>query len=236
MVSREPSATAWRRSAASTSSAPTGTRAVAWTCSCAAARDGRAIPASRGSSSASKTSCSCATASPADSAAVPPEPSPTRPSTTRSSRREIARAQRIVEGQNFEIRRTLERYAAVVEEQHRRLIERRQAMLSRRRSAGRLGRERRAPRGARRCGGRGAPSIDAERAVTLGCIDRAWRDHLALCADLREGIHLVRLGGQDPLTRFTSDAIRGFSQIDEAIDEAVLAALATVRVAGASST
>ncbi len=68
--------------------------------------------------------------------------------------------------------------------------------------------------------------VDAERTVTLGCIDRAWRDHLALCADVREGIHLVRLGGQDPLTRFTSEAIQAFSRIDDAIDEAVLAALA----------
>ncbi len=32
--------------------------------------------------------------------------------------REIARAQRILEGQNFEIRQTLARYAAVVEQQH----------------------------------------------------------------------------------------------------------------------
>ena len=74
--------------------------------------------------------------------------------------------------------------------------------------------------------------LDAERTVTLACIDRAWRDHLALCADLREGIHLVRLGGQDPLTHFTSEAIRAFSRIDEAIDEAVLAALDKVRTAG----
>ena len=58
----------------------------------------------------------------------------------------------------------------------------------------------------------------AERTITLGCIDRAWRDHLALCADLREGIHLVRLGGQDPLPRFTSDAIQSFSQFDDAVD------------------
>jgi preprotein translocase subunit SecA len=70
--------------------------------------------------------------------------------------------------------------------------------------------------------------------ITLGCIDRAWRDHLALCADVREGVHLVRLGGQDPLTRFTSDAIAAYTTIDDAIDGAVLAALATVRVDGAA--
>ena len=46
---------------------------------------------------------------------------------------------------------------------------------------------------------------DAERTVMLFQIDRAWRDHLALAADLREGIHLVSLGGQDPLTRFTTE-------------------------------
>ncbi len=68
----------------------------------------------------------------------------------------------------------------------------------------------------------------------LACIDRAWRDHLALCADLREGIHLVRLGGQDPLTHFTSEAIHAFSRIDDAIDQAVLAALAAVRIAGSA--
>ena len=49
---------------------------------------------------------------------------------------------------------------------------------------------------------------------------------------MREGIHLVRLGGQDPLTHFTSEAIRAFAPIEEAIDAAVLAALAHVRVAG----
>ncbi len=143
-------------------------------------------------------------------------------------RREVARSQRIVEGQNFEIRRTLARYAAVIEEQHRRLTERRNALLHgddepdvwvtdpERRSAlvAQAGED---------------AVLEAERTVTLACIDRAWRDHLALCADLREGIHLVRLGGEDPLTRFTSDAIRAYSRIDEEIDAAVLAALTSVR-------
>jgi len=146
-------------------------------------------------------------------------------------RREVARAQRIIEGQNFEIRRTLARYAAVVEEQHRRLIERRRAILTGddQPDVWERAPERRAALVA--AAGEHAV-IDAERVVTLACIDRAWRDHLGLCADLREGIHLVRLGGQDPLTQFTSGAIRAFSEIDEAIDGAVLAALATVRVAG----
>ena len=78
-----------------------------------AAPDGRAIRASRASSSASRTICSCATAS---TALIPAASCPaiaTSRSTIRSCAREVARAQRIIEGQNFEIRQTLGRYAAV---------------------------------------------------------------------------------------------------------------------------
>jgi preprotein translocase subunit SecA len=144
-------------------------------------------------------------------------------------RREIARAQRIIEGQNLEIRKTLWRYASVVEEQRRRAMGRRQALL--------LGRDvpdiwRRAPdRRDALVAEAGEEAVRrAEQAVTLFQIDRAWRDHLSYCADLREGIHLVALGGQDPLTRFTSEAIQAFRGLDDAIDERVLEAMEHVRV------
>ena len=144
--------------------------------------------------------------------------------------REIARAQRIVEGQNFEIRRTLAKYAAVLEEQHRQVVERRRAILTREESPDIW--EQAAPdrrRALVSAAGERAV-LDAERTIALACIDRAWREHLAACADVREGIHLVRLGGQDPLTTFTSEAIQGFARIDERIEQAVLAALHTVRI------
>jgi preprotein translocase subunit SecA len=72
----------------------------------------------------------------------------------------------------------------------------------------------------------------AELAVTLHEIDRAWRGHLAVIADLREGIHLVSLGGRDPLTHFTQEAIASFARLDTTINEAVDAALEQVRVSG----
>jgi preprotein translocase subunit SecA len=143
--------------------------------------------------------------------------------------REVARAQRIVEGQNLEIRRTLARYAAVVEQQHDLIVERRYSILTGEDAPGIWLRT--TEPGAALVAAVGERAVvDAERTVTLACIDRAWRDHLAFCADLREGIHLVRLGGQDPLTAFTSEAIQAFSTIDEAIDEAVGAALSKVRI------
>ena len=145
--------------------------------------------------------------------------------------REVARAQRIVEGQNFEIRRTLARYAGVLEQQHRLLIERRSAILT-----GAMAPDvwEQAPeRNAALVAAAGEEAVvAAERTVTLACIDRAWRDHLSRLADLREGIHLVRLGGQDPLTTFTSGAIQSFGRLDDEIDEAVLAAIDHVRLDG----
>jgi len=144
-------------------------------------------------------------------------------------RREISRAQRIIEGQNFEIRRTISKYTAMVDEQHRRVMERRQDVLH----------EREIPDVWQRHSDRRQSLVDAvgevavaraERVVLLFEIDRAWRDHLTLCADLREGIHLVRLGGQDPLTSFSTQVIKAFSDIDDRIDEAVETALTKVRV------
>jgi preprotein translocase subunit SecA len=129
-------------------------------------------------------------------------------------RREIARTQRIIEGQNIEIRRTLGRYTGVIERQHSMVMERRTSILH-------------------------ATLDRMERLITLHHIDRLWSDHLAFCADLREGIHLVRLGGLDPLTRFSEEVIRPFSRFDEDLDPAVRASLQNAHeldIKGPSST
>jgi preprotein translocase subunit SecA len=154
--------------------------------------------------------------------------SPERPIDNPIVGREIARAQRIIEGQNFEIRRTLARYAALVEDQHAVLMERRQAMLHGLDTPD-VWKNRAPDRHAALAASVGGEAVErAEREVTLFHIDRTWREHLALCADLREGIHLVSLGGQDPLTRFTTDVIAAFRPIDDMIDDAILATLSQV--------
>ncbi len=142
--------------------------------------------------------------------------------------REIARAQRIIEGQNFEIRKTLWRYASVVEGQRQRVMDRRQALLHGREMPEVWGR---APdRRATLVAAADEEAVRrAERAVMLFHIDRAWRDHLSRCADLREGIHLVSLGGRDPLTHFTTETLHAFGRMEDAIDDAVLDALDRVR-------
>ena len=88
-------------------------------------------------------------------------------------------------------------------------------------------------RGARRrlVAAAGAHATDqAEVAVTRAHLDRLWREHLAQCADLREGIHLVRLGGEDPLQRFIQGANAAFARLDAALHDAVLVSLRDVRI------
>jgi preprotein translocase subunit SecA len=146
--------------------------------------------------------------------------------------REIARAQRIVEGQNLEIRKTLWRYATPIEEQRRIVQDRRQALLH-----GAAEPDVWAERPERRAGLVAAVGeeavVQAETAVTLHHIDRAWADHLAFVADLREGIHLVGLGGDDPLTRFRVATAEAFRRMQDELDAAVLESLASVTVGGA---
>ena len=142
-------------------------------------------------------------------------------------RREVARAQRIVEGQDFEIRRTLWRYAAAVEDQRRQVYARRLDLLEGREEPGFWPAA--DPRVARLAERFGPDAVaDTERRGALVVLDRVWRDHLALLADLREGIHLVRLGGGDPLSRFRLAAGQAFRQLDEELEagmEALLDAL-----------
>jgi len=134
--------------------------------------------------------------------------------------REIARVQRIVEGENLEIRRTLCRYASIVERQRRTVMDWRQTVLTSPESPGIW---QRAPDAHATLVSRygEAATTAAERLATLHHIDRAWADHLALVADVREGIHLVALGGRDPLGHFTAEITMAFATLEHRIEQAV---------------
>jgi preprotein translocase subunit SecA len=110
---------------------------------------------------------------------------------------EVARAQRIVEGQNFEIRRTLWRYTTMVERQRQVLGERReQALLepSEIDLFSRLSPDRHADLVAR-LGLEETMRIE-QRIALIQC-DIAWSRHLARIADIRETIHMHYLASGD---------------------------------------
>ncbi len=150
-------------------------------------------------------------------------------------RNEIGRAQRIIEGQSLEIRKTLTKYAQPIEDQRQLLLAWRQDLL--------LGQKLPSIWGQHEDDARygdiyrrleqavGKDALrHAEVLVTLHHIDRVWSDHLALVADLREGNHLVGLGGEDPLTRFRLETAEAFHQMQRDIKQRVLAALPNINL------
>jgi preprotein translocase subunit SecA len=70
----------------------------------------------------------------------------------------------------------------------------------------------------------------APPAITLGHIDASWAEHLALVAEVREGIHLVGLGRQDPLYEFTKQVAQAFMKLHQTIEERIVSTFATAKI------
>jgi len=136
--------------------------------------------------------------------------------------REIARAQRIIESQTSEIRKTLWRYSSLVEDQRKALHHRRQEVLLESASLELL--QTHAPD--RYPELRSAVGHDVlrrvEKQITLCLIDRCWAEHLDQVAHIREGIHLVRVGGQDPLDEFHKRITYAFGDVQRNIDNGIV--------------
>jgi preprotein translocase subunit SecA len=136
-------------------------------------------------------------------------------------RRDVLHAQRVIEGRNFDLRKSLEKYSSMVETQ-RQVIERwRSSVLNSADGPGRL--ESQDPdlhaRGIARFGQ--AEFDRLEKRVTLFHADRCWADHLAGLADIRESIHLVSLGGREPVHEFQKAATEAFAGLEGKITDAV---------------
>jgi preprotein translocase subunit SecA len=144
-------------------------------------------------------------------------------------RREIARAQRIIEGQHFEIRRTLWRYSAMVEEQRVEMCERREDLLSEAAEAS-VCAEEAAEHHAALVLAAGADEVRrAEQQLTLILLDRRWSSHLALIEEIREGIHLQRYGGKNPLTEFQRQIIDAYAEMMEGLRDEVVETFTRLR-------
>jgi preprotein translocase subunit SecA len=107
--------------------------------------------------------------------------------------------QRLVEGQNLDIRQFLRKYESVVEGQRQAIQERRQAILT----------------GATPC------SSELERLVSLTTIDKLWSEHLAAVTELREGTQWVSYGGREPLYEYLRTVHRLFESLQTRIAEEI---------------
>lgn len=142
---------------------------------------------------------------------------------------EIARAQRIIEGQNFEIRKTLCRYSDLIETQRSLTAKWRADVLCREESIGFLREE--APELYKEMlSALGSKDfLELERRILLLEIDAAWSDHLAFIQDLRESIHLVSVGGKTPFEEFRKEATSAFLEMQEMVKENIIAAFQRLR-------
>ena len=136
-------------------------------------------------------------------------------------RREVARVQRIVEGQHGDLRKRLLSYAQILEYQRGELQTWRQEVLEGRGEE--LLAERSPARWKALCAAFGEGLLrEIERRITLVTIDRCWSDHLAEMQAVRDEVHLVQLGGKDPFTEFYRTAAAGVEALLERIDHDIV--------------
>jgi preprotein translocase subunit SecA len=145
-------------------------------------------------------------------------------------RREVARAQRIVDGESFDARRRLYRYSEMLEGQRRYVATWRQGVLDA--TAGLDLLRRRSPERWTALSGEVGEAVlhEVERRLTLVVLDRAWSQYLADLQALRDEVHLVTLDGRDPLTEFTRVAIPSFERLIDDVETEIAEVFATLAI------
>jgi preprotein translocase subunit SecA len=119
--------------------------------------------------------------------------------------------QRLVEGQNLDIRRFLTQYEAVIEGQRQRIQERRQAILT-------------------------SDAPELERMVALTTIDDLWADHLAAISELRSGVHWYSYGGRDPLHEYLTRVDTLYRELEDGLANEIAARLEEAQAKGLDPT
>ncbi|MEX2416313.1 MAG: accessory Sec system translocase SecA2 [Paenibacillaceae bacterium] len=142
----------------------------------------------------------------------------------------LAHIQRVIDGQNVDIRHTLTKYADLVEQQRRILYRKRRDILIDKRSYDVL--LTRDPqlyqRLVEQIGEERLSSI--ERRIALFQIDQCWADYLEHVAYIREGIHLESISNRDPLHSFHNQIIDAYEHILKTIEDKIVSAFRRVDV------
>jgi preprotein translocase subunit SecA len=148
----------------------------------------------------------------------------------RMLRREIDRAQRVVDGQNIDMRKTLKRYSDVLEAQRQFIQDWRRGFLEGEDELVLLQEASRDRYMEVRVRVGEEMLEEIERRITLLSIDHGWCDYLAEMARVRDGIHLVTLGGKTPYEVFHEHAREAFARTLELIDERVVSVFESVTI------
>jgi preprotein translocase subunit SecA len=137
-------------------------------------------------------------------------------------KKEINNIQQKIEGQNLKIKITLYNYSWLVEKKRKTIANRRMAILDDHRSLEfyRSGSPDKFKEYRSLVGDEKLENIC--RYISLYYIDKYWAQYLSEIADIREGIHLRRIGGQVPLIEFQKLAMSLFDEIFKKLDEVLI--------------
>jgi len=137
-------------------------------------------------------------------------------------RKEINRIQRIIEGQNSNIKITLYNYSWIIEKKRKTIVDRRQDLFNSN-TASKFYRLKSPLKFKKYESLVGSNKLNKIcEFITLYHIDKYWSQYLIEIADIREGIHLRRIGGQVPLIEFQKLAIMLFDQLLNKLDETLV--------------
>ncbi|MBZ5611429.1 MAG: accessory Sec system translocase SecA2 [Acidobacteriia bacterium] len=127
---------------------------------------------------------------------------------------DVEEVQRLVEGQNLDIRQFLHKYESVIEGQRQEIQRRRQQILT----------------GAAPC------ASELERLISLATIDDLWSEFLATITDLREGVQWLSWGGRQPLYEYLNTVHSLYQQLEARIGEEIPRRLAEAQERGIDPT
>ena len=137
-------------------------------------------------------------------------------------KREVERIQRIVEGQNLEIKKTLYKYSSLIEKQREAIFQTRDNILSDD-SATDFYQSYCPDKFDQLHENLGSKKLtETCRFISLYFIDKTWVQYLAEIADIREGIHLTRLGYQDPLFEFLKIVVEMFDNLQSDMESGMI--------------
>ncbi len=144
-------------------------------------------------------------------------------------RRETARAQRIIEGQSFKIRQTLQKYNVLMERQRQMIFVLRNEILFGK-LPGLFSSRLSEKYGAMLPIVGKTALLKAERQCLLYFINSCWAEYLDFLSYKRESIHLVNMSGKIPISEFNKIAIDGYETLLRTIEEETVAILSKAEI------
>ena len=138
--------------------------------------------------------------------------------------------QRVIEGESFEIRRTLRVYSELLEIQRRTISKDRKDLMTGNKAPAAL-RKHNPELRSQLVEAWGEELIQSvEREVTLIHLDWCWSDHLAHAAEIRQGIHLVSFGGYNPYDIFNKEMNMEFGAFLADVERKVVGTMETATI------